>query len=359
MAGLARPEDTQAVSADFRPQGGNVVSDQPVRPWRSEPVGQRFAAIDIGSDTVHMLIADLAPAAPGSRSSTATRMLRGVHSESELLELGKVVARRGRITAAAEAEVARALDRMTRRARKSGATVLIAATEATRRAANGQEVLDRISSRIKVPIRLLSPIREAELGFAGVRPDLPTRGDLVVIDSGGASTEVSLTRGRKLLDASSLPVGAAKLAGGLVGDPPQPIDWAMAAVEIGATLGSLPTGLPHHAYATGGTAHGLLAVGTLEASHLPSGRTTIGILELDRIARMLLSRPARRIGSAARIDPRRVALLAPGVLILGAILRHYRLTEIVVVPAGVREGMIRAAAADPDGWFADALSTAG
>ena len=335
------------------------MNDQAVRPWRSAPVGQRFAAIDIGSDTVHMLVADLAPVAAGSRSPTATRTLRAVHSESELLELGRVVGRRGRITSAAEAEVGRALDRMVRRARKSGATVVIAATEASRRAANGQEVLDRLSARVKVPIHLLSPTREAELGFAGVRSDLPTRGDLVVIDSGGASTEVSLTRGRRLLTASSLPVGAAQLASGLVGDPPEPIDWAMASVQIGATLGSLPSGLPHHAYATGGTAHGLLAVGTLAATHLPSGRATIGIVELDRIARLLLARPSRRIGAAARVDPRRVALLAPGVLIIGAILRHYRLTELAVVPAGVREGMIRAAAADPERWFLDPPTSAG
>ena len=49
----------------------------------------------------------------------------------------------------------------------------------------------------------------------------------------------------------------------------------------------------------------------------------------------------------------RVALLAPGVLILGAILRHYGLTGFRVLEAGVREGMIRAAAADPAGWWLD------
>jgi len=182
---------------------------------------------------------------------------------------------------------------------------------------------------------------------------LPTRGELVVIDSGGASTEVSLTHGRRMSAAASLPVGAALLAASLPGDPPEPIDWALAAVQIGATLGSLPAGTPHRAFATGGTAHGLGAIGSLKASPGPAGRAVVSIAELDRIARILLSRPARRIGQEAGIDPRRVALLSPGVLILGAILRHYGLTEFNVVQAGVREGIIRAAAANPAGWWLD------
>ena len=168
------------------------------------------------------------------------------------------------------------------------------------------------STRLKTPIRLLTPEREAELGFAGVRADLPTRGELVVVDSGGASTEVTLTRGPQFQRATSLPVGAARLATQLVGDPPDPIDWALVAVSIGATLPSLPAGKPRHAYATGGTAHGLLAVGTLAVSHSAADRATISLAELDRIAGLLLDRPSRRIGAAAQVDPRQGGAPRPG-----------------------------------------------
>ena len=161
----------------------------------------RFAAIDIGSDTVHLLIAELT-------GLPATGRVTVIHSESDLVELGRVVARRGRITSSAEADVRRRLDRMVRRARKAEASVLIAATEASRQAANGQEVLARLAAHAGAPIRLLSPAREAELGFAGVRPELPARGELIVIDSGGASTEATLARGRTIARFASLPVGA-------------------------------------------------------------------------------------------------------------------------------------------------------
>lgn len=322
------------------------------RAWRAEPTGRRFAAIDVGSDTVHLVIADLS-------GSAASGGLRVVHSESELVELGRVVDRRGRITEVAETAVAKALDGMIRRARKSGAEILVAATEAARRASNGPAVLARLEARLTVPVRLLSPTREAGLGFAGVRPELPVRGNLVVIDSGGASTEATLTRGRRALLAASLPVGAALLAADLAGDPPPPIEWALASIRIGATLGSLPAGHPRYALATGGTAHGLLAVGSVAARHEPGSRVGLTLDELEKIAALLLARPAKRIGAEAGIDPRRVALLAPGVLILAAILRHYGLSDLHVLAAGVREGMIRAAAADPLGWWLDPAKPGG
>jgi exopolyphosphatase/guanosine-5'-triphosphate,3'-diphosphate pyrophosphatase len=311
----------------------------------------RFAAIDIGSDTVHLLIAELS-------GPPDTGRLKVIHSESDLVELGRVVDRRGRITTSAEADVRRRLDRMVRRAHKAGATLLIAATEASRRAANGHEVLARLGVHANAPIRLLSPAREAQLGFAGVRPELPGRGDLVVIDSGGASTETTLARGRTIVESASLPVGAALLAAELKGDPPPPIDWALTSIRIGATLAALPPGRPRRAIATGGTAHGLLELSRFRARRRPGSDLDVTLAELEKVAAALLARPAARIGTDAGIDPRRVALLAPGVLILSAILRHYGLTEFRVVEAGLREGMVRAAATNADRWWLDAASTA-
>lgn len=317
------------------------------RPSRQpRPSWARYAAIDIGSDTVHLIIGELT----GTPESGPLKIL---HSESDLLELGRVVGRLGRISEAAEGKLGKALDRMVRRARKSEATILIVATEASRRAANGRDVLARLGTRVAVPIHLLVETREAELGVAGVRPELPGRGDLLVIDSGGASTEVTLTRGRTIVQAVSLPVGAALLAVDLNGDPPPPIDWALAAIRIGATLGSLPAGGPRHALATGGTAHGLLAVSSIAARRQSGSQVDLTLAELEQIAGLLLARSSRRIGTAAGIEPKRVALLAPGILILGAILRHYGLTDVRVLQAGLREGMIRAAAVDPDGWWQD------
>ena len=137
-----------------------------------------------------------------------------------------------------------------------------------------------------------------------------------------------------------------------------PIDWALTSIRIGATLGALPAGQPRHAIATGGTAHGLLELSRFRTRHRHGSGLEVTLDELEKVAAGLLARPAARIGTDAGIDPRRVALLAPGVLILSAILRHYRLTEFRVVEAGLREGMIRAAAANADGWWLDDPSPA-
>ena len=316
-------------------------------PLRPAGTPRRFAAIDLGSDTIHLLIADQSGSPDGGP-------LKVEHSESVLVELGRVVDWRGRITRTAEREVARVLQRMVRRAIKADAVVLIGATEACRQAANGAEVLARLAAGVNQPVHLLSAAREAELGIAGVRPELPGRGALVVIDSGGASTEVTLTQGRAIQAATSLPVGAALLAGGLDGDPPPPIDWALSSIRIGSTLSQLPAGRPRHAFATGGTAHGLLAMDLYRERHSSDSKVEVTLAQLEKTAAALLARPAARIGADSGIEPGRVALLAPGVLILAAILRHYRLVAFHVLAAGVREGMIRAAAADPEGWWRSA-----
>ncbi len=315
-------------------------------PLRSAATPRRFAAIDLGSDTIHLLIADLSGSPAGGQLVT-------VHSESRLLELGRVVERRGRITATAEADALHALSQFVHRARKAEALILVSATEASRRAANGPAFLARLAAKVEAPIHLLTPGREASLGIAGVRPELPVRGDLIVIDSGGASTEATLTSGRAITQAVSLPVGAALLAAGLRGDPPAPIDWALTSIRIGATLAALPAGHPRRAFATGGTAHGLLAMNAIDRRRKHDEGVKVTLAELERTAAALLARPSTRIGAETGIDPGRVALLAPGVLILAAILEHYGLAEFQVLAAGLREGMIRAAAADPGGWWLD------
>jgi len=116
----------------------------------------------------------------------------------------------------------------------------------------------------------------------------------------------------------------------------------------------MPGGRPRHAFATGGTAHGMLALSTYRDRHGTGSKVEVTLAQLEKTAASLLARPSARIGAESGIEPGRVALLAPGVLILAAILRHYQLAAFHVLAAGVREGMIRAAAANADGWWLDA-----
>jgi Ppx/GppA phosphatase family len=84
---------------------------------------------------------------------------------------------------------------------------------------------------------LSDTVRIAALGLAGAVHRLDPTGSQLFIDSGGASTEVTLTDGRRAVATASLPVGAALLGAELRGDPPEALGWALAGVRIGSARG--------------------------------------------------------------------------------------------------------------------------
>ncbi len=312
---------------------------------RASQPAERWAALDIGSDTVHLLVMAV------TRGPFGRLGMRQLEQRSILLELGREVATRGRFGRAAIASLEGAVRRFVAVAHQLNARLIVAATEASREATNGPAVMARLEQLTGTPARILSGTREAQLGFLATRSALPTSGIHLLVDSGGASTEVSIAAGRHLIGAASLPIGAALLAASVPGDPPRPLPWALAAIRIAGVLGAAPAGRPNRLFATGGTAHNLAGLERNRKGHPAS--VSLSIDELDNMTARLLRSSAAKIARASGEDPRRVALLAPGALILAAIAQHYGLDGLTDVPEGVRDGMILAAARDPGGWWAD------
>ena len=166
---------------------------------------------------------------------------------------------------------------------------------------------------------------------------------------------MTLTDGRRAVAAASLPVGAALLGVELRGDPPEALSWALAGVRIGSALSLAPAGKPSRAWATGGSAHNLAG---LERTKGRSGDQCLAMAELSTLAARLLADPARKLARRSEEDPARVAILPPGLLIIAAILAHYGLDELTVVPEGLREGMVAAAFENGAGWWQDPPSEA-
>ena len=277
--------------------------------------------------------------------------VRQLAHRSVLLELGREVATRGRFGRTALRALEASVRDFVRVATRYEARLIVAATEATRVAANGPAVMTRLEQLAGTPPRILSGVREAQLGFLATRAALPPAGLHLLVDSGGASTEVSLVAGHRLLASASLPVGAALLAASVPGDPPRPLPWALAAIRIGAALGAAPEGRPTDMYATGGTAHNLAGLEKDRNGH--PGPVRLTLADLDGITARLLRSPAPKVARRSGEDARRVALLAPGALILAAIAERYSLDAMTVLAEGVRDGMILAAVRDPDGWWED------
>src|SRR6266550_2737770 len=145
----------------------------------------RLAAVDIGSNTVHVLVAD-----------AVRGRLEDVAHYVEMPELGARVARKGEIGPGTKTAI-RALRSVVARARTHGFEVLIAgATEAVRQAKDGAQFATAAGAAIGTTIHVITATREAELSFQGVASRHSVRREWAMVDLGGGSTEVVIARGR-------------------------------------------------------------------------------------------------------------------------------------------------------------------
>lgn len=295
------------------------------------------AAIDIGSNTVHLLVG------LAKRDQTVEHLA----SESELLELGREVRKHERIRDKKLRQLQSVLQDQLKVARRMGAKVLLlGATGAMRRAKNGKSVVRQLTRNLEVPVQLLSSRAEAELAFRGSAPALDPDLPQVLIDSGGASTEVTLTRGRRRMESSSMGVGASLLCAELKHDPPGPLEWARLSLRLADGLRVLPTApRPARAIAVGGAAH------RIEELHGAGRGARVDLPDLERIARRLLRHPSHRIAEATGISRKKVVLLAAGALVIHAVVCHYGLESVEIGHQGLRDGMILAYRSDGGNWW--------
>src|SRR5258708_7857333 len=130
----------------------------------------RLGAIDIGSNTIHMIVVQHQK---GNR-------LKHVLEESRLMELGMVEERKGSLPDYAEGSIRRTLESFTRQAREAGASeILIAATAALRDDPRRTTIAARLSRPVGLPVHIISKQRPLELRFLPAHHPLrPTRGQL-------------------------------------------------------------------------------------------------------------------------------------------------------------------------------------
>ncbi len=195
-------------------------ADRTCARWDS---GSRVAAIDAGTISVRLLVADVENGRP------LTRLRR-----AEITRLGEGLRPGGLLDAAAQQRTGDVVARFAEEARVAGAeSVVLAATSAARDAADGPEFVAWLGRENGLDVAVLSGIREAELAYAGATLDVP--GGPVVLDIGGGSTEVMRRRGAAATKGVSLDIGASRATERwLLSDPPTPAEIAAAA--RGATL---------------------------------------------------------------------------------------------------------------------------
>ncbi len=318
----------------------------------------RIAALDLGSNSFHLLVADVH--VDGSFTAVAR--------EKEMLRLGDDVARHGRIPPPTADRAVAAVRRLRALADALGAREVIAkATSAIRSAANGSELVDRIEAETGVEIEVISGTEEARLIFAAVRAsvvlDPPPA---LCIDLGGGSVEVMIGDAAGLRWATSLPLGVGRLTAECVrDDPPSKSDRRRLDERIRPALEQIVPDVrarePRLCVGTSGTLNDLVRMAVALARNddqLPSSTNALRAsrAELEELHDLIMrTKSAERRRMPGLEEQRRAELLPAGSTLLVTALEVFGLDALTVSDWALREGIVLDAVRthDPDDWSDD------
>jgi exopolyphosphatase / guanosine-5'-triphosphate,3'-diphosphate pyrophosphatase len=284
------------------------------------------AVIDLGSNTVHLLVARICAGA-----------LTPLADQSVALQLGADVGRTGVVSTEKLDALLATLRAFQDAAAELGAPrVHVLATQALRIAQNRDALRGAIERATGLRVEILSPGQEAAFAFMGAEAAFPAAGRRVVVDIGGGSMQVSVGEGGLIHASVSLPLGGLRVRDDFMpGDPPTPEEESRLRAHLAAVL---PTALPllgcqvGAAYATGGSARRLPGlIGHATGEPLPPDA-------LDEALALLRGRTAAAMMARYGVAEDRALLLAPTAITLRAVLRAYRDPPLTISDYGMREG---------------------
>lgn len=301
----------------------------------------RVAAVDCGTNSVRLLVADIDPEA-GTLVDLDRRM--------EITRLGQGVDRTGRLDPEALARTLAVLREYARTVRDRGAAALrVAATSATRDAANRADFVRGVRDILGVEPEVLSGDEEAALSYVGGTRELAGLRDVpvpyLVVDIGGGSTEYVLGDGSARA-ACSVDVGSVRLTERhLHSDPPTGGQVAAASADIDAAIDRVGAAVP---LGETGTLVGLagtvttvagiaLELDAYDPDRIHHSRVSAG--EVHAVAeRLLRMRHADRAAMGV-IHPGRVDVIGAGALLLTRTVHRLGVPEVVVSEHDILDGL--------------------
>lgn len=297
------------------------------------------AAIDLGSTSVHLLIA---------RSDA--RGLAVVADESTFLGLGAAADDPGHLDAAGRATLTATVGRYVDQARGAGATQpIVIGTEPLRRLTDAARIVAEVSARTGVPLEILEHEEEALLTLIGLTNGRAVTTDLLAVDIGGGSTELVEIGPGRLARAVGVRVGAGRITRRVAELVPPAIDSTdalrAAARDAFDWSPARPVG---DVVFVGGTATNLLKL--IRRAGDPDRSDRLDRLDLERARQVLASAPAEMLAATYGLREARVRLLPAGAAIIETVLDATGVEAGRVVDAGIREGAIIAAERAGEHW---------
>lgn len=297
------------------------------------------SAIDLGSTSVHLLIAR--PERTG---------LVVMEDESTFLGLGAAVDGPGFLGPGGRTTLAATVAAYVDRARLLGvAEPIVLGTEPLRRLTDATRIVAEVSARTRVPLAVLEHEEEALLTLVGLTAGRAVRGNLLVVDIGGGSSEMVEIGPGRLARAAGVQVGAGRLTRRVVdSDPPTPDQFEKLNQAADEAFDWTPTSPPDDVVFVGGTATNLLKL--LRRAGDPDRADSLDRVDLRMARDLVASAPAEMLGVTYGLREARIRLLAAGAAIIETVLDRVGLDVGRVVDTGIREGAIIAADRAGDGW---------
>jgi exopolyphosphatase/guanosine-5'-triphosphate,3'-diphosphate pyrophosphatase len=307
----------------------------------------RVAAIDCGTNSIRLLIADVTVRDDGSSS------LRDVHREMRIVRLGQGVDATGRLAPEAIERTRAALVDYTALLRRKGVeAVRMVATSATRDASNRDDFFAMTREVLGVEAEVISGDEEARLSFTGAVGDCdPADGPFLVVDIGGGSTELVLGSLDSSVEAAkSVDIGCVRITERcLVSDPPSATEIESAAALAGSVLAAAFDAVPVAKARTWIGVAGTVTTLSAVAQDLPSydvlatHLSTLSVDQIHSVGDHLLSLTHDERAAVPTIHPGRVDVIGGGAIILRVLADHLAehagITELTVSEKDILDGI--------------------
>jgi exopolyphosphatase / guanosine-5'-triphosphate,3'-diphosphate pyrophosphatase len=300
----------------------------------------RVAAIDVGSNSIHMVVAQV----------ESDGRFHVLDRAKDMVRLGHRSLQNGRLTTEAIDAGVRTLASFRTLAERQGVTRFQAvATSAVRETRNGGDFIRKVKEEVGLRIKVIPGREEARLIYLGVRHAIDLRGEpSVILDAGGGSVELVLTEDDRALSLESVKLGVARLSEAFLNsDPPDSHELeqleAHIREELDAVLGRFSQREVRRVVGTSGTMLNLISIIGHQRGEPPNGNLNhyaVTAEEIARLRRQLCKSERDERRRIPGLDEKRIDFIVVGAVLADHVLRRLGAKQLIACTWSLREGVL-------------------
>src|SRR4051812_41701119 len=300
----------------------------------------RIAAVDVGSNSIHMVVAQV----------EADGRFRVLDRAKEMVRLGRKTLSNGRLSPQAINAGVKTLSAFRTLAERQGVSRITAvATSAVREAANGGDFIQKVADDVGLRVKVIPGHEEARLIYLGVRHAIDLSGKpTLIVDIGGGSVELILIEGGEPVSLESHKIGVARLSERFFkSDPPESEEIealeSFLADQLDGTLGEFRKRGVRRVVGTSGTMLNLISMAGHQRGEPPElhlNNYAVSATEIAKLRRVLARSSREERLRVKGLDAKRVDLIVAGAVLADYLLTRISAKQLVACTWALREGVL-------------------